>query len=112
VFEKRLGEGVLANLRYFSKTRYPSDLTDAQWALVELSLSSVKPGGRHETHPRREVVNAILYLLRTGCAWRHLPKDFPPWETVYWHFARWRDDGSLDALHDQLRRAVREAEGR
>jgi len=58
------------------------------------------------------VVNAILYLLRTGCSWRQLPKDFPPWETVYWHFKRWRDDGSLDALHDTLRERVREAEGR
>ncbi len=58
------------------------------------------------------MVNAILYLLRTGCSWRQLPKDFPPWETVYWHFKRWRDDGSLDALHDTLRERVREAEGR
>ncbi len=95
-----------------SKTRYPSDLTDAQWALVERLLSAAKPGGRHEAHPRRELVNAILYLLRTGCSWRQLPKDFPPWETVYWHFKRWRDDGSLDALHDALRERVREAEGR
>ena len=82
-----------------AKTRYPSDLTDAQWALVEPLLSVVKPGGRPEAHARREVVNAILYLLRTGCSWRQLPKNFPPWETVYWHFKRWRDDGSLDALH-------------
>jgi len=91
-----------------SKSRYPSDLTDAQWALVEPLLSAAKPGGRHEAHPRREVVNAILYLLRTGCSWRQLPKDFPPWETVYWHFKRWRDDGSLDTLRER----VREAEGR
>lgn len=95
-----------------TKRRYPSDLTDAQWALVDPLLSAAKPGGRPEAHARREVVNAILYLLRTGCSWRQLPKDFPPWETVYWHFARWRDDGSLEALHDALRRAVREAEGR
>jgi transposase len=95
-----------------SKERYPSDLTDAQWALVEPLLSTVKPGGRPEAHARREVVNAILYLLRTGCSWRQLPKDFPPWETVYWHFKRWRDDGSLDALHDALRERVRETEGR
>jgi len=94
------------------KTPYPSDLRDAQWALVEPLLSAPKPGGRHEAHPRREVVNAILYLLRTGCSWRQLPKDFPPWGTVYWHFARWCDDGSLDALHEELRGAVREAEGR
>lgn len=95
-----------------SKKRYPSDLTDAQWVLVEPLLSAAKPGGRPEAHPRREVVNAILYLLRTGCSWRQLPKDLPPWETVYWHFARWRDDGSLEKLHDALRERVREAEGR
>ena len=81
-------------------------------ALVEPLLSVVRPGGRPEAHPRCELVNAILYLLRTGCSWRQLPKDFPPWETVYWHFKRWRDDGSLDALHDTLRERVREAEGR
>jgi transposase len=95
-----------------AKKRYPSDLTDAQWALVESLLSPAKPGGRPEAHPRRELVNAILYVVRTGCAWRQLPVGFPPWETVYWHFARWRDDGSLDALHDALREQVREAEGR
>lgn len=95
-----------------TKRRYPSDLTDAQWALVEPLLSAAKLGGRPEKHARRELVNAILYLLRTGCSWRQLPKDFAPWETVYWHFKRWRDDGSLDALHDTLRERVREAEGR
>jgi transposase len=87
-------------------------LTDAQWALVEPLLSVAKSGGRPEKHGRREMVDAILYVVRTGCAWRQLPKDFPPWETVYWHFKRWRDDGSLDALHDALRSKVREAEGR
>ncbi|MCA1681223.1 MAG: IS5 family transposase [Actinobacteria bacterium] len=95
-----------------TKRRYPSDLTDAQWALVEPLLSAVRPGGRPEAHARREVVNAILYLVRTGCSWRQLPKDFPPWETVYWHFKRWRDDGSLEGMHDTLRGAVRETEGR
>jgi transposase len=95
-----------------SKGGYPSDLTDAQWALVEPLLSPARLGGRPEAHRRREVVNAILYLLRTGCSWRQMPKDFPPWETVYWHFARWRDDGSLETLHDTLRERVREAEGR
>lgn len=92
--------------------RYPSDLTDGQWVLVDALLSAVKGGGCPEAHPRREVVNAILYLVRTGCSWRQLPKDFPPWGTVYWHFARWRKDGSLDLLHDALRDRVRRAEGR
>ena len=94
------------------KRRYPSDLTDVQWALVESLLSAARPGGRPEKHERRELVNAVLYLLRTGCSWRQLPKDFPPWETVYWHFRRWEQDGSLDALHDALRSAVRVAERR
>lgn len=95
-----------------SKRRYPSDLTDSQWALLEPLLSAAKPGGRPEKHSRREVVNAILYVVRTGCSWRQLPKEFPPWETVYWHFVRWRDDGSLDTLHDALREQVRISEGR
>lgn len=95
-----------------AKKRYPSDLTDAQWALVQPLLSPAKPGGRPEKHSRRELVDAILYVVRTGCAWRQLPGDLPPWETVYWHFARWRDDDTLDALHDALRSAVRQAEGR
>jgi len=75
-------------------------------------LSATKGGGRPEAHPRREIVNAILYVVRTGCSWRQLPQDFAPWATVYWHFARWRDDGSLDRLHDALRDGVRRAEGR
>lgn len=95
-----------------SKGKYPSDLTDAQWALVDPLLSPTRDGGRPEAHPRREVVNAILYVVRTGCAWRQLPRDFAPWATVYWHFARWRKDGSLDHLHDALREQVRRAEGR
>ena len=95
-----------------TKGGYPSDVSEAQWELVAPLLSAAGAGGRPEAHPRREVVNAILYLVRTGCSWRQLPKDFPPWETVYWHFARWRDDGSLDRLHDALRDQVRRAEGR
>ena len=87
-------------------------LTDAQWALVDPLLSDEIPGGRIRVHPKRELVNAVLYVVRAGCAWRQLPKDFPPWETVYWWFARWRDDGSLDALHDELRIEVRKKAGR
>jgi hypothetical protein len=61
---------------------YPSDLTDAEWALVEPLLPPPGEGGRPEKHPRREVVDAILYVVRTGCSWRQLPADFPPWQTV------------------------------
>jgi transposase len=91
---------------------YPSDLSDGQWALVEGLLSPPGTGGRPECHPRRELVNAILYVVRTGCSWRQLPKDFAPWPTVYAYFRRWRLDGSLDRVHDTLRDAVRLAEGR
>ena len=70
-------------------TSYPSDLTDQQWELVEPLLPAVNTGGRPEKHPRRAIVDAILYLVRTGCSWRQLPTDFPPWQTVYWHFTSW-----------------------
>lgn len=95
-----------------SPARYPSDLTDAQWALVGPLLPAPPVEGRAERHPRREIVNAILYVVRTGCAWRQLPRDFPPWQTVYWHFRRWRADGTVDRLHDRLRDAVRDAADR
>jgi len=74
---------------------YPSDLTDEQWALVAplLPLARVGPkGGRREKHPRRRIVDAIFYVVRTDCAWRQLPKDFAPWPTVYWYFTWWHDD--------------------
>jgi transposase len=94
---------------------YPSDLTDEQWALVEplLPRARVGPkGGRREKHPRRRIVDAIFYVVRTGCAWRQLPKDFAPWPTVYWYFTWWHDDGAVERIHDALRSKVREAEGR
>lgn len=94
------------------KKRYPSDLTDAQWALIDPLLPSPSTIGRPEKHDRREIVNAILYLDRAGCAWRLLPKCFPPWETVYWHWARWKADGTVDRLHDALRDKLRDAQGR
>jgi transposase len=68
--------------------------------------------GRPRTWPRRRIIEAILYLDRTGCAWRYLPADYPPWQTVYWYFAAWRDDGTLARLHAQLRTQVRITAGR
>jgi transposase len=68
--------------------------------------------GRPPVHARRGIVNAILYVNRTGCAWRYLPKDFPPWRTVYGYFAAWRDNGTLRRLHDRLRGQARSAGGR
>ena len=91
---------------------YPSDLTHAEWAQACRVIPLPKPGGRPAKHDRREVVNAILYVARTGCQWRALPHDFPPWATVYWYFRIWKADGTFDRLMDLLRGDLRQAEGR
>jgi transposase len=93
---------------------YPSDLTGAQWQVIAPHLPHYVPGnrGRPRIWPARRIVEAILYVDRTGCAWRYLPADFPPWQTVYGYFAAWRDDGTLARLHDVLRARVRAAAGR
>lgn len=94
---------------------YPSDLSDAEWELVAPLLPPPKSGpltGGRPAWDRRPIVDAILYLARTGCSWRQLPVDFPPWKTVYSYFAAWAADGTLDNVHDALRRQVRAAEGR
>src|SRR5690242_2201673 len=94
--------------------RYPSDLTDPQWQVIAPHLPAERPGrrGRPRIWSRRRIIEAILYLDRTGCAWRYLPADFPPWQTVYWYFAAWRDDGTLARLHAALRTQARLAAGR
>jgi putative transposase len=98
-----------------SKTRsYPSDLTDEQWALVRPLLPKAKKGsrGRPSTVDRRLVLDAIFYILRSGCQWRMLPHDFPPWGTVASLFYRWRCDGVWQKVHDALHAKAREHEGR
>ena len=89
--------------------RYPSDLTDEQWALVE-PLIPVYPGGRPRTTSMRDVLDAIFYVVRTGCQWRYLPKDFPPRSTVWGYFDEWRHNGTLELIHDTLRDRVRKQE--
>jgi putative transposase len=91
---------------------YPTDLTDHEWTLIEPYVPTAKPGGRAATYPKREILNAIGYVARTGCAWRLLPHDFPPWPIVYHYFRRWRDDGTWKLIHDLLRGDVRVAAGR
>ncbi len=91
---------------------YPSDLTDEQWLLIETQIPPEKPGGRHRTANMREVVNGILYLNRTGCAWRLLPHDLPPWGTVHYYYRRFRMDGTWQTIHDRLREQVRVAAGK
>jgi transposase len=93
-------------------SRYPSDPADAEWELVEPLLLAAGEGGRPEEHPRRAVVDAILYVVRTGCAWRQLPAGFPPWQTVYWYFARWETQRVTLRMLDALREQVRFADGR
>ncbi len=90
---------------------YPSDLTDAQWDLLE-PLIPTHEVGRPRTNDMREVLNAILYLNRSGCQWDMLPNDLPARSTVYDYFARWRDDGTWQAMMDALRQKVRVADGR
>jgi putative transposase len=91
---------------------YPSDLTDEQWELLSPLLPAAKPGGRPRTVELREILNAILYVLRTGCAWRMLPHDLPPWQTVYKYFRGFSEDGTWERVHDAMRPNVREGEGR
>ena len=92
--------------------RYASDLTDGEWKVLEPLLPRAKALGRPRTTALREVVNAILYLLRSGCPWRMLPRDFPPRSTVQRYFYLWRDDGTWSEVNRQLLVAAREAEGR
>jgi transposase len=92
--------------------RYPSDLTDREWAFLKPHIPAAKHGGRKREVDVREVMNGLLYVLETGCPWRHLPKDFPPKSTVHGYFDLWSWDGTLEHLHDALYVALREREGR
>ena len=91
---------------------YPSDLTDEQWKLVEPHIPPAKRGGRPREVDMREVLNGALYLSRTGCQWRALPHDFPPWGTVSFYYYRFRNEGTWQTMHDLLRQDVRVAAGR
>jgi putative transposase len=94
---------------------YPTDLTDQQWLILEpllLATLSLSRRGRPRQVNLREIINAINYVLRTGCAWRLLPHDFPAWQTVYGYFRRWRDSQLWEKLNDLLRASVREQAGR
>jgi putative transposase len=95
-----------------ARIAYPSDLTDAQWRLIEKRIPPAKPGGRHRSVDLREVVNGILYLVRTGCSWRQLPHDFPPWGTVHYYYWRFRQERIWQEIHDALREKLRKAAGR
>ena len=91
---------------------YPSDLTDAEWAVLEPLMPPPAATGRPLKWTRRQMAEAIFYLLRSGCSWRMLPRHFPPWNTVHSQLLRWRDDGTLQRLHNALRDMTRAAAGR
>jgi transposase len=85
-----------------SRLRYPSDLTDEEWALIKPEIPRAKRGGNKRTVDVREVVNGLMYVLSTGCQWRAIPKDLPPRSTVNHYFCRWEHDGTLAGLHHAL----------
>jgi transposase len=89
------------------RLRYPSDLTDEEWALIEPLIPPGKPGGGKRTVTMREVVNGLMYVLSTGCQWRAIPKDLPPKSTVYDYFSLWTWDRTLDRIHHALYVACR-----
>jgi putative transposase len=95
-----------------NRKSYLSDLTDAQWSILEPLIPPAKPGGHPRTQNMREIVNAIFYLVRGGCTWRALPHDFPCWSTVWTYFRNWRLTGVWETIHTTLREAVRTNQGR
>jgi putative transposase len=104
------------------KRSYSTDLSDAEWRCLEIHVPAPNKRGRPRTHDTREILNAIFYVLKSGCPWRLLPKDFPPkdfppkdfppWETVYWWFGRWRIDGTWEHINAALREQLRSRLGR
>jgi putative transposase len=94
------------------RSAYPSDLTDEQWELLEPLVPPVSPDAAYTVHTRREIVNGILYVLRSGCPWRSLPHDLPAWGTVYDYFRCWQRDGIWEQILEALRRRVRQKQGR
>lgn len=95
-----------------TRRSYATDLSDEEWAIVERYVPPPMSGGRPPEWSRREILNAILYVLKTGCPWHLLPHDFPPYSTVFWYFRRWRKEGVWETLNTVLREKVRQQLGR
>ena len=94
------------------RRHYPSDLSNAEWKILEPLLPTEKPGGRHRGYALREIINALQYLIRGGGAWRSLPHDLPHWQSVYHYFRSWKRDGTWLRIHDHLHEEVRREMGR
>jgi transposase len=103
-----------ANRENYSRksTRYQSDVTDEEWRIIEPLLPQARTTGRPRAWPLREIVNGIFYVMRSGCAWRQLPTDLPPWSTVYRWFAAWRDYCLFEKINHALVMVDRERIGR
>jgi transposase len=99
-------------MKRMSRKAYPTDLNDKEWAVIEPFVPQPKTGGRPAEHSRREIINAIAYVLRSGCAWRLMPHDLPPWSTVYDYFRQWRIDGTWERINTALREKLRTTIGR
>ena len=95
-----------------SEKVYPSDMSDAQWKIICPLIPAAKPGGRPREAKMREIVNGILYMVRGGCSWRMLPKEYGPWQTVYGYFRTFRRAGVWPQIHDALRAKVRRKAGK
>lgn len=95
-----------------NRKHYPTDITDVEWTILKPLIPAVQPGGRPRFRNMREVINAIFYIQRSGCAWRLLPHEFPPWQTVYYYFRTWRIAGVWEVMLKTVREQVRQAMGR
>lgn len=95
-----------------TRRAYKTDLTDSQWQVIKPLIPPAKQGGRRRTVDMREVLNAIFYVIRTGCPWEMLPHDFPPYSTVYFYFRRWQKRGVWQQINNAFRQKVRTIEGR
>ena len=92
---------------------YPDDLSKKEWECIKRGVETKKSNrGRKSKYGKKEMLNAIFYILRTGCSWRHLPHDFPPWKTVYTQFRGWKHNGFFEVLHTMLRKRLRKRLGR
>ena len=94
------------------QSRYASDLTDEEWALLRPLLTRTHPAGRKQAYSLRRIVDAVFYLLRTGAQWRFLPHEYPPPDAVFYHYAQWREDGTWEHVNQALRERYRRTIGR
>ena len=93
-------------------TAYPSDMTEVEWEILRKEVPKARRGGRKRTVDVREILNAIFYVLDNGIKWRSLPHDYPKWQTVYWYFNLWSQDGTIERIHRKLLKIARASFGK